>query len=77
MEYIFIDTDKRSYKRETKQSVTIKSEKIDKGTVEISFFESKNKVFSLILNKSETAGIISALSVATADCKADILTNFT
>lgn len=72
MEYTFTDKDRRSYKRKTKKPLTIKSEQNDSRMVEIFFLESGNRIFSLILDRREAAGIISALSAATADCKIEV-----
>ncbi len=72
MEYTFTDKDRRSYKRKTKKPLTIKSEQTSSGKIEILFLEFGKSFFSLFLDKREVAGIISALSAATAECKCEI-----
>jgi hypothetical protein len=69
MEYVFTDWDNRSYKRKSKDKVTIESEHISTEKVKISLKEDGVSFIDLILAKKEAAGIINALNAANSECK--------
>ena len=72
MEYTFTDWDRRSYERKTSKAITIESEQITGGKIKIALLESGKSYITLVLDKKETAGIISALGAANAQCSSRI-----
>lgn len=69
MEYVFTDWDNRSYKRKSKEKISIEAEHISSEQVKISLKESGEGLVELILSRKEAAGIINAVSAANSDCK--------
>lgn len=69
MEYVFTDWDNRSYKRKSKEKISIEAEHISSEQVKISLKESGEGFVELILSRKEAAGIINAVSAANSECK--------
>lgn len=69
MEYVFTDWDNRSYKRKSKEKISIEAGHISSEQVKISLKESGEGLVELILSRKEAAGIINAVSAANSDCK--------
>ncbi|MEA2066714.1 MAG: hypothetical protein U9O65_06450 [Thermotogota bacterium] len=69
MEYVFTDWDNRSYKRKSKEKISIEAEHISSEQVKILLKESGKSFVDLILSRKEAAAIINALSAANSECK--------
>ncbi len=74
MEYMFTDWDGRSYKRKTKDNISIAAEYISPGKIDVSLKQESGKSFlRLILARKEAAAIISSLNAAGSECKLCII----
>ena len=69
MEYVFTDWDNRSYKRKSKEKISIEAAHISPEQVKLLLKESGKGFIDLILSRKEAAGIINALSAANSECK--------
>jgi hypothetical protein len=69
MNYVFTDQDKRTYKRQSEETISIEVEYLSLERVNIALKEGGKNILELTLSKKESAGIIRALNTANSECK--------
>ena len=73
MEYIFTDSDKRTYTRKSSSAVNIESSVLPNGHIEISLSDSRSTFIVLKLNNKEAAAISCAANAGISKCNSRIL----
>lgn len=73
MEYIFTDSDKRTYTRSSSSAITIESSILSDGHIEISLSDSRSTFIVLRLNNREAAAISCAANAGLSKCNSSII----
>lgn len=72
MEYLFTDSDKRTYRRETSDHIVIEAQKLNNNNIELSLTDTKGKYLMLMISDSEADAICSAIMAAKGKCNCKI-----